>query len=382
MSVHLIHYGEVGLKKGNRNLFIERLVDNIRIAFHPNQVRIRKMRGRIILDAMPIEDEKTREILGRVFGIVNFAPAIVVEPSIESIKNAALELSKKEEFKTFGIAARRANKAFPMNSCEINKDVGAAVQKASKAGVHLDNPDLLIGVEVLEKEAIVCSNKIKGPGGLPCNEAEKVLCMLSGGIDSPVAAWRMMKRGCYPLFIHFHLAPFVSMASVDKVLTIAEKLLRNQRSSRITLVPFGAIQQKIVTQCPPDYRVIFYRRFMMRIAEQVAIRNRAYAIVTGEALAQVASQTLLNLVAIEQAVSMPVLRPLIGLDKEEIMAEARAIDTYDLSIQPHDDCCSFLTPLHPVTKAKIAQVVELEQVLDVKGLVEEALDGASQQPIG
>jgi thiamine biosynthesis protein ThiI len=243
--------------------------------------------------------------------------------------------------------------------------------------VDLSDPALTIRVEVLTDRALVLFERQPGPGGLPVGTGGRVLCLISGGIDSPVAAWRIIRRGCRARFVHFHAYPIVSRASIDKVREIVATLTRHQLRSRLFLVPFGTVQQRVVISVPPPMRIIIYRRLMLRIAERIAARAGAGALVTGDVIGQVASQTIENLGVVNQASTQLLLRPLAGCDKEEITAEAIRLGTYDVSIRPDDDCCSLFAPPMPVTRARLEQALSAEAGLDVDALVAEALGGVT-----
>jgi thiamine biosynthesis protein ThiI len=282
----------------------------------------------------------------------------------------------------FRIEARRANKAFPMISQEINADVGRQVLTEVGGRVDLTNPDLTIHIEVLFRDAYVYSDKFEGPGGLPVGVSGTVATLLSGGIDSPVAALRMMRRGCRSVFVHFHSFPMTSRASQEKAASLVEVLTGYQFTSRLHYVPFLEAQRAIQTAAPPAYRVVLYRRMMMRVAERIARREGAAALVTGESLGQVASQTLENLAAIGTAATLPVLRPLIGTDKQEIIQESRRAGLFDISILPDEDCCSLLVPRRPVTRSDSAELDGLEALLDVPALVESCVSRSELRRFG
>lgn len=375
-SSFVIHYGEIALKKGNRDLFEDSLMRNIRTAVDKKAAcEIRRLQGRIHLEfAEPTNGCSMLGSLSRVFGVASISAAVRSEPSLEAIKQVAKNIIAGRVFESFAVRTRRAEKSFPVSSQKVNEEVGAMVQKISGAKVDLENPKLTVAVEITKKHAFVFLDHVKGPGGLPVGVSGKVACLISGGIDSPVAAWRAMKRGCLPVFVHFHSAPFTSAASQEKVVELVSHLMKGQPKTRLVTVPFGPIQQKIVVNVPTAYRIIIYRRFMVRIAERIAREHKAQALVTGEALSQVASQTLSNIATIEAASEMPILRPLIGMDKQEIVDEAKKIGTYDIAIVPHDDCCSFLMPRNPVTRTTIAEVEKVEQNLDIEALVQMGLD--------
>ena len=382
-TILLIHYGELALKGKNRDLFEKRLVDNILIALgSESDWNVRRLYGRIVVrvdDGNDIDELAQR--IKNVFGIANIAPAVEAKPTLESIEEAAVSIVKGKDFESFAIRARRPEKGQSFSSQDIGIKVGAAVQKASGAKVDLTNPALTVGVVVMKQRAFVYADRIKGPGGLPVGSSGITACLISGGIDSPVACWRMMKRGCRPLFIHFHSAPFTSNASKEKAQEIVEYLMRGQPPAKLITVPFGELQKKIVTGVPAKYRIMLYRRFMVRIANELARKHDAKALVSGEALGQVASQTLSNLATIEDVSDMPLLRPLIGMDKQEIVDEAKRIGTFTMSIEPHDDCCSFLMPKNPVTRSTPKDMGYVEKSLACGELVKAALDGCEEEAI-
>lgn len=382
-TVLLIHYGELALKGKNRDLFEKRLVDNIRIALGSgSDWNVRRLYGRIVVHVDDGNDiDELAQRIKNVFGIANIAPAVEAKPTLESIEEAAVDIVKGKDFESFAIRARRPEKGQSFSSQDIGIKVGAAVQVASGAKVDLTNPALTVGVIVMKQRAFVYADRIKGPGGLPVGSSGVAACLISGGIDSPVACWRMMKRGCLPLFIHFHSAPFTSNASKEKAQEIVEYLMRGQPSAKFITVPFGELQKKIVTGVPAKYRIMLYRRFMVRIANELARKHDAKALVSGEALGQVASQTLSNLATIEDVSDMPLLRPLIGMDKQEIVDEAKRIGTFTMSIEPHDDCCSFLMPKNPVTRSTPKDLGYVERSLACGELVKAALDGCEEEAL-
>jgi tRNA uracil 4-sulfurtransferase len=260
-----------------------------------------------------------------------------------------------------------------MNSMEVDRDVGAAIVDAFGYRVDLHDPELTISIEILADGAFVSAGKIPGPGGLPVGISGRALALISGGIDSPVAAYRMMRRGLMLDFVHFHAYPLVSAASLEKASDLVAQLTRYQTRSTLALVPFGMLQREIVARSERPLRVVMYRRFMMRIASALAVRFRASALVTGESLGQVASQTLDNLAVIENAARLPVMRPLLGMDKNEIVEQARAIGTFETSILADQDCCTLFVPEHPETHARLAEVEAMEARFDVDRMVEDAV---------
>lgn len=369
--VAVVHYHEISLKGGNRPLFLRRLAENLRHATAGLGVeRVRRLPGRLVLDLTPAVDPgRLREGVGTVFGVANFALGLAVAPRLDAVKEAVLRLLAGRTFESFRITARRTFKVFPMPSDAVNRELGAFVLEHFPTRVDLGQPALTVHVELLPREALVYVDRSPGPGGLPVGVSGRVVSLLSGGIDSPVAACRLQKRGCEVEFVHFHSVPYLADTSQAKARALVATLVRHQFVAHLWLVPFGDIQREVVLSVPPPLRVVIYRRLMARIAETLARRVGALALVTGESLGQVASQTLENLARITEAVGLPILRPLIGMDKEEIIREARAIGTYDISIEPDQDCCTLFVPPHPETRASVAAVVRAEARLDVERLV-------------
>ena len=379
MKSIVVHYQEIALKGRNRPWFVARLVRNIRDALRDLDIRsVQALMGRIEVVLGPGAEWPTvRERLGRVFGIGNFARAGRTPLDVEALAVEILRDLTGVETDTFRVSARRADKRFPLTSPEIEREVGGRIKEARGWRVDLAKPALTIHVEALTDEAFYYFGKEPGAGGLPTAASGRVVCLLSGGIDSPVAAWRMMRRGCRVLFVHFHSYPILSRASQEKTRELVRLLTRHQLRSRLLLVPFGEIQQRVVLAVPPPLRVVIYRRLMMRIAEAVARQHRAGALVTGEVVGQVASQTLENMTLINEVVSLPVLRPLVGMDKEEITAQAQRLETYPVSIIPDQDCCTLFTPRHPATRARKADVEAAEAALPFEDMVAAAVASAS-----
>lgn len=376
----VVHYHEIALKGRNRPFFINRLVRNIEKAGEDLPLkRVVPLPGRLMVE---LTDEtawpRLKERLAHVVGIANFSPTHRVELDIDTIADEVVRVVADKSFQSFRITTRRAFKGFSLNSMEIDRAVGARVKEASGARVDLKSPELTVYIEVLPREALFHVEKIEGLHGVPVGTAGRVSALLSGGIDSPVAAYRMMKRGCQVDFIHFHSVPFLSRASQQKVKEILDVLTRYQYRSRLYLVAFGNLQRQIMLAAPAPLRVVLYRRFMMRIATALARHRRARVLVTGESLGQVASQTLENLAVIEAAAGLPILRPLIGMDKAEITTQAREIGTYDLSILPDQDCCQLFIPAHPATRSRLDDVIAAEQGLDAEELVQTAVREAEE----
>ena len=381
MESVIVHYQEIALKGRNRPWFIERLVRNLREATADLDVtKVRALMGRIELVLGPTASwDSVRERVSRVFGVANFAPARRAPRELEELSADIVAELKGREPSSFRVTARRADKTYPLKSPELERQVGGRIKQAYDWKVDLSNPELVVRIEVLPSEAFYSLDKYPGPGGLPSGASGRVMCLLSGGIDSPVAAYRLMKRGCRVRFVHFHSYPLLSHASQDKVREIAELLTRYQLTSRLYVVAFGEVQRQVVLMAPPKLRVVLYRRLMMRIAERLARKAGARALVTGESLGQVASQTLENLAVINNVVSLPVLRPLVGSDKEEISNEARMLGTYDISIIPDQDCCQLFTPRNPATKAKLDDVELAEADLPIDEIVEAAVTNTERE---
>ena len=384
MKSVVIHYQEIALKGKNRPWFVARLVRNLKEATKDLDIQsVHVLPGRIEMVLGPsLAWDAVRDRVANVFGIANFARAGRAPLDVDAIAHEILKDLGPENPPTFRLSARRSDKRFPLTSPQIEREVGGRIKEVRGWTVNLDDPALTIHVETLATEAFYYFGKERGAGGLPVGSSGKVACLLSGGIDSPVAAWRMMRRGCRVLFVHFHSYPILSRASQEKARELARSLARFQYHSRLLLVPFGEIQQRVVLAVAPPLRVVIYRRLMMRIAERIARLNRAQALVTGEAVGQVASQTLENMANIDTVVSLPVLRPLVGMDKEEIMAEAERLGTYAISIIPDQDCCTLFTPRHPATKAKRHEVERAEAGLPIDEIVDQAVKAAVVEGFG
>ncbi len=373
----MIHYGELSLKCGNRKWFEEKLIKGLRASLRGyNIASVEKLQGRVDVTLVGLYDmEALKYKVSRVFGVAAYAVAVCAGVSLESIEKTVLAGLAGRQIDTYAVRARRVDKKLPYSSFDANIAIGAAIaKKFPGAKVNLDDPQTTVHIDILKDRSYTYIDKFVGAGGLPTGTAGRVACMISGGIDSPVAAWRMMRRGCVVDFIHFHSAPFTDAASIEKVEEIVEKLNEWQcGAGKIVKVPLGNIQRKIVTATHEKYRVILYRRFMMRLAERIAEGLHAEALVTGEALGQVASQTLSNMNTVASAIKMAPLRPLVGMDKQEIVDLAIKIGTYDVSIIPHQDCCQFLEPRHPVTHTTIEELMKVEESLNIEELVKEGL---------
>ena len=376
----IIHYHEIGLKGRNRPLFEKKLLNNaMRRTKGLGVRRGRRLSGRLMLELEPSASWQTiRERLERVFGIAYFARAFRTPLNLDALRRSVLHNIPVEGYQTFAVTTKRGNKRFPHLSIEVNADIGSAVQEHTGKAVDLDNPDLTVYIEIMFKQIFFYFERVDGPGGLPVGVSGRVMCLLSGGIDSPVAVYYMLKRGCEASYVHFHGHPYVTRTSEAKSAELVRQLMRYGASPYLWSVPFGALQHEVMQRVPEGLRIVTYRRLMARIARQLALQEGAEALVTGESLAQVASQTLSNLATIEQAVSMPILRPLIGMDKKEIVQRAEEIDTYEISTLPGEDCCQLFVPRHPATATTIEEVLRAEVALDMDGLVSRGVETVSR----
>ena len=374
----VVKFHEIGLKGRNRPMFIQQLVDNLRRA--TADVGVTKVwSGRMLVRLTLAPDAEwgaVRERVRRVFGAVKFAPVHTVALDYDAIAAKVLEVAGERAFESFRMTAHRSDKRFPMTSYELNVRLGEMVRQASGARVDLANPSIEIHVDLLPREAFVWSDEFAGAGGLPVGTAGRVVVLMSGGIDSPVATWRMLRRGCRATLVHFHSFPLVEGRSREKAVELAERLNAYQYDTRLFLVPFADIQRRLILTVPGPLRVVAYRRFMVRIAEAIARREGAKALVTGESLGQVGSQTLQNIATIDEVARMPILRPLVGMDKQEIIAQAIDIGTFETSIQPDEDCCTLFVPRSPSTAVHPQQITPYEAELDVEGMIEGAIAAA------
>ena len=370
MRSALVRYHEIALKRGNRAYFVEHLKKNISTALRGLGLKeIRNASSRLLLNFN--HDVPAEEVTGRlagVFGIANFSLVERIDNDMSALGDHVLQALQGQSFDSFRIEARRVDKRFPLTSNDINRELGALVKAHSGARVDLTHPELTVSVEILPSSAFVSLGRARGPGGLPVGASGRLVSLISGGIDSPVASYRMMKRGCRLIYVHFHSSPFLDRSSQEKAKTLVDMLTRYQFQSRLYLVPFGEIQRRIVAAVLRPLRVVIYRRMMLRIASIIAAKERARALVTGESLAQVASQTLPNIAVIEEAARLPVLRPLVGMDKQEIIDEAVDIGTFETSVLPDQDCCQLFVPRHPAVKATLRRVREAEAALDLDEL--------------
>lgn len=373
----VLRFGELFLKGRNRYLFEQALEHNVKRAVaHREDVTVLRKHGRIFV--LGANDAALLSTLEQVFGIASLSPAVFCEKDLDAVTKVALRLAAKQRYnvKTFRISARRSDKNFSFSSSDLGRIVGAAVASSTGFGVDLEDYDLKIGIEIGVDWTFVWSTEIRGAGGLPAGTSGRMVLLLSGGIDSPVAGHLMQKRGVELIPVYFHSFPYTSDGAMDKVIQLARVLSSRQQTTRIYTVPFTAVQELFRDGADPRFLVILYRRAMIRIAEMLAQREKVQGLITGESLGQVASQTLANLAAIEDAATMPILRPLIGLDKAETITLAKRIGTYDISILPHDDCCSLFVPKHPETKASIKHLRSVESRIDWASHIQTAFEAA------
>lgn len=379
-EIILIKNGELALKGLNRSNFEDILIKNIRRRLKDlGKLNIRKAQSAIYLE--PEEEnydfEEALERVSLIFGIAGFSRACVCEKNVEDILTKSVEYLKStmENIKTFKVEAKRADKNFPLTSPEICRELGAVILTAfPHLKVDVYNPDITVYVEIRDFAAYVHAEQLQGAGGLPVGTAGTASILISGGIDSPVAAWTMAKRGLRLNAIHFASPPYTSARAEMKVKSLLSKVARYSGCINLAIVPFTEIQDQIAEHCPEDYFTLIMRRMMMRISEEIAKKSGSLALITGESLGQVASQTLPALVSTDSVVNMPVLRPLIGMDKEEIIRISRNIDTFETSILPYEDCCTVFTPKHPKTRPTLELCANAEQGLDIETLIERAIN--------
>ena len=378
-DIILLKYGEISLKGLNRPMFEKQLLANVAKALAPlGKFSIRKSQSTVYVEPLgdDIDMQAATERLSKVFGIVNICPASKCQKTIEDIERTTLECLSQIDLngKTFKVEAKREDKQFPMNSPQLCRHMGAVILKNTEGlSVDVHNPDILVQIEI-RKEAFIFTQKVSGAGGMPVGTAGRAALLLSGGIDSPVAGWMISKRGVVLDAVHFHSHPYTSDRAKEKVIELAKIMTQYTGPIRLHIVPFTDIQLDIIDKCPKNYLTIIMRRLMMRIAEKIARESGAMALITGESIGQVASQTMESLVVTDNAVDMPVFRPCIGMDKEEIVTISKKIDTYETSILPYEDCCTIFVPKHPKTKPSISEIQEAEKLLtDPEGMMEKAI---------
>ena len=383
-STYLIRYGEIGLKGKNRPQFERRLMENMRRALSKvGPARVERVYGRLVVES-DAEPAQILDRLSKVFGIVGVSPTLRLPLDMQAVSEGALQTLQDAAALvqlppgtplTFKVEARRSNKQFPLTSPEINGQVGGyLLQHLPGLQVDVHQPLIKVSVEIREKNAFVYAADVPGAGGLPVGASGKAMLLLSGGIDSPVAGWMAMKRGIEIEALHFYSFPFTGEKSLEKVRDLCRTLANYTARLKLHVVHFTDIQKEIQKNCPEELRVTLMRRMMFRLAERLAGQQGALALVTGESVGQVASQTLESMQVINQVISIPVLRPLVGMDKVEIISRAQAIGTFATSVLPYEDCCTLFLPRHPVTRPRLEQAERAEEALAVEELVTGALD--------
>ncbi|MBB5185200.1 thiamine biosynthesis protein ThiI [Faecalicoccus acidiformans] len=373
----LIRYGELSLKGKNRNVFIRQLKENIKKALKSfSTLEIESQHDRMYIYLKEEDPNEVANVLSRVFGISSFSFAIKVDSDIDAIVDACLQTLDFSNAKTFKVAARRSDKNFPVISDQINRIVAGAILKNSAWKVDVHHPDYKIVIEVHRDSTYIMTDRMAGAGGYPVGVGGKAMVLLSGGIDSPVAAYLMMKRGVRIECIHFASPPYTSENAQQKVLDLASIVSAYQGDLLVHIVPFTNLQLAIYQHADESYAITLMRRMMMRIAEGLAQKRKALVLATGESVGQVASQTLESMVAINSVVNIPMIRPLVCMDKVEIIELSKKIGTYETSILPYEDCCTIFTPKNPVTKPRVDRCVKYEESFDFESLVQECIQSA------
>lgn len=390
----LVTFSEVFLKGGRRGWFLSKLKEGIeRQLSGVGRFKVRELHSMLMVisadsrgnDLVNFEiDDEVRRALARCFGAVAFHPCLMIPREISRMEQIAAEIAESDMngVASFKVDTTRTVKDFPLDSMEINRRLGGVIWERTKTPVRMKDPELTIAVRILSGHAAISMEHIRGPGGLPSGSSGRALLMLSGGIDSPVAGYQLMRRGCEIDAVHFDASPWTPPESREKVETLAAMLARYQRGMRLFVIPFGDVQAQLRDSAPGRMLVVLYRRMMLRCAAEIAARTGALAIVTGDNIGQVASQTLENMTAIGQATEMQVLRPLLTYDKMDVVDIARKIGTYETSILPFADCCSLFVPPHPETAAELERVLKIEESFDIPSLVSGAVNGAEYTAFG
>tara|TARA_Y100000590_G_scaffold318086_1_gene359865 strand:- start:53 stop:1222 length:1170 start_codon:yes stop_codon:yes gene_type:complete len=381
----LIHYHEIGLKGDNKSWFEKILLNNIRKKLNKSQYSsIEKNASRIFIFGIdPNQWGNYANLLKEIIGVKNALLVKSLNADISNINNISNEIiSNEKNISTFRISTKRQYKNYQYTSQEVNQIVGSFIIDKNDIKVQLNNADLNLVIELVKGRAYIGHKKCAGIGGLPVGSGEKAMSLISSGIDSPVASFQLIKRGVSLSYIHFHSYPATSKKSIANVKDILKQLNKYQFESSLTTVPLLDVQQEIMKMTPDKYWVILFRRMMLRISEYFALKENSKVLITGENIGQVASQTLSNISAISDSISMPIIRPLAGYNKEEIINDARVIGTYDISIRPYDDCCSFFVPTHPKTMSKIDEIIKLESKYNVDELTQMAINRSQIERIG
>lgn len=375
MRVILIKYGELSTKKGNRNFFINTLYNNVKSKLGMYDVSINKDRAKMTIKFRDEDLDDIVKIVGKVFGIHTFNIAYLCDSDEDAIKSTAMEVVSNTNFNTFKVETKRSDKRFPIHSGDLNRILGGMILKnVPNIKVDVHNPDLLLKVEIREDGTYIYYNSFNGSGGYPVGTQPKGMLMLSGGIDSPVAGYLAMKRGIVIDAVYFEAIPHTSLEAREKVITLCRKLSSYTNHINLHIVNFTTIQEEIYKNCREDYCITIMRRMMYRIMEKLATKYNGLAIINGESVGQVASQTLTSMSVINSVTNMPVIRPLACLDKLEIMDIARKIETYETSILPYEDCCTVFVPKHPAINPKIETAIKEENKFDYDRLINEAID--------
>ncbi len=379
----IVRFAEIFLKGGRRQWFTARLRESLARQVG-GEWRVRELHGLFLVVHPDAQGNNLPEFempqsladgIARTFGVVSFSPCLLMTREISALEELAKVIADEHVAGRlhFKVATSRSDKEYPLNSVEINQRLGGIIHLRTGVPAKMKDPEVTMHVQILHKGAAVYLDILEGPGGLPVGTSGKVLLLLSGGIDSPVAGYQMMRRGCTLDAVHFEAAPYTTPQAREKVVQLAKHLCLYQQSMKLHIVPFGGIQAHLRDHVPGRLLVVFYRRFMVRIANRIAAQNGLQALITGDSLGQVASQTIENLAVIEEASKLPLFRPLLTFDKMETVALARKMGTYKTSILPFDDCCSLFVPPHPETAAKLEKVLEIEATLDVDGMIDEAV---------
>lgn len=372
--VILIKYGELSTKKGNRNFFINTLYNNVKNKLKNFDVKISKDRARMYIEFKDSELEDIKSIIDKVFGIHKYHIAYIVDTNIESIKDKTLEVVRNLDFKNFKVETKRSFKNFLMDSLEVSKNVGGYILKnINNIMVDVHHPELLIQIEIRDKNSFIYLNSYQGSGGYPVGTQPKGFLMLSGGIDSPVAGYLAMKRGIKLEAVYFEAIPHTSLEARNKVITLTKKLAEYSDHINLHVVNFTPIQEAIYKNCRGDYCITIMRRMMYRIMEKIVKEHGGYVIINGESVGQVASQTLVSMSVINEVTNVPVIRPVACLDKLEIIDISKKIDTYETSILPYEDCCTVFVPKHPVINPKLSVAVDEENKFDYISMIDDAV---------
>ena len=388
-NVIIVRYGEIAVKGKNRPVFEKKLISNIKNSLRAigRDISVYRKHGRLYIGIGEYDYEDIIREAKKVFGVFSLSPAIMIEKDYDLLKEKALELLTDkidfEDASTFKVESKRTDKSFNLKSPEISRDMGGYLLSNldGKIGVDVNNPDVIMHVEVREDSCLCYSDKIDAFGGMPLGTNGKAMVLLSGGIDSPVAAWMVAKRGVEIEAIHYHSYPFTNERSLEKVKELARTLSKYCGPIKFHSVNILPIQKQINENCPEDELTIIARRFMMKIAQKVAKMENCNALVTGESIGQVASQTINGLEVTDNAVDIPVFRPLIAFDKIDIIDISKKIETYETSIIPEEDCCTVFLPKHPVTRPRVDKIIKSESVLDVEKLVDEAVESMEVETI-